>query len=774
MSAHPRRRFAPGSLRPKPRHTGWLAYAPGREEEPLALTPAERQLAELYDGQRSAADILERARLELGMHLDAEALERFAAELAMAGLLQAGREEPLPSPPISDVRGGAYGSQAIPPSTMPGSLAGPGLMGSLLRLVTDRSTLRYKRYRQVPTQPWTRLGAPLIAPLANPFALIGWLAACLLLLYGLWRQRLAVFSDLGNLSGPGMLALNLALGWTLVHLATVSARSAAISRYAGLKPKLGLIRGMFGQPMLYVDSRGPAEAGDRATRTRIVGAGLSAPLVLFTLAALTWFLSRGSANALSPYSLGIGFIALFGLLLRANPLLRLDGYFLLAQWLGIPNLREQAFTASKQRRGTGWSPAQRSLPRPALYLFRALAVGNLLLLLGLMLFPLQALTARYGALGLIPLMVVLGVIVTQSFRNARSGASNLNLGQLQPSPWWRRSKRFWAISLTLLLLAFVPYRYHPSGDFLVLPGDRADVRALTAGDVREVLVQEGETVKAGQVLARIAADESRAQVASGEARLAQLRADLSLAGKGGKLEEVEVARSALDTASKRAEVSAAQAQRVQEAFRRKSVTAQEYDRARGQADVDKKALEEARRRLELVKSPAVSDRIAAIEAQIRDVQAQLVYHRQQFAYTEVKAPIAGVVVSGSLQFARGQFLNRGDLLAVIEDSQERIAEVRISESAIGEIAPGKSARARVWAFPASSFMGEVRRIAPAAEAGPYGKVVRVQVALADPEHRLLPGMTGNAKLQGDWHPAIVVFSRALLRFVFVELWSWIP
>lgn len=770
MSPHPHRRFAPAQLRASPRDGRWLASSAGGET--LSLSATERQLAELHDGQRPASAIRAEAR-QLGLDLDIESLERFAAELAMAGLLEPGRDEPLPSPPVSDRRTGAFGRRAVPPSTVPGSLAGPGLMGSLLRLITDRSTLRHAEYRPIPAQPWTVLGAPLIAPLAHPLALAGWLLAALLLVYGLWLNRLAVLADLSQLLAPGRLALTAVLGMSLMHLGTASARAAAIARHAGLRPQMGLLRGALGQPLLYVDSRGPAEAGDRASRSRIVGAGLSAPLVLLTLAALTWFLSRGSGTALAPYSLGIGFIAAFGLLMRSNPLLRLDGYFLLAQWLGVPNLREQALTANRQRRGTGWMPGLRRLPYRTLALFRALAVANLLLLFGLLLIPAQLLSARFGALGLIPLMLVLGVFVSQSFRTARSGA-NLDLGQIRPPPWWQRSRRFWITALVLLVLACLPYRYHPSGDFLILPGERADVRALVAGDVREVLVEEGQEVKAGQVLARLADDEARAQVAGAEARLAQLRADRSLAGKGGKAEEVELARSALDTAGKRAEVSAAQARRVSEAYRRKSVTAQEYDRARGQAEVDQKALEEARRRLALVQSPAVADRMAAIDAQMREVQAQLGFHREQLRHTQIKAPIAGVVVSGSLQFARGQFLNRGDLLATIEDSRERLAEVRISEAAIGEIAPGKEARARVWAFPATSFLGEVRRIAPAAEDGDYGKVVRVQVALDDPQRRLLPGMTGNAKLQGDWHPAIVVFSRALLRFLLIELWSWIP
>ena len=766
---------------PRRRYTGATAVTPAgdgggtlmaRDGSRLRLNAFERELAQAYDGQRDAAAIRTWAAGR-GVPLGAEALERFAAELAMAGWLEPGRDEPLPSPPFSDVPLALPGGQVTPPSTLPGSLAGPGLMGSLLRLLTDRSSLRQRGYRPIPSGPWSGLGRLLIWPLASAAGLGAALLLLALLLFGVWHNRLDAGAELARLFSPGKLALAWLLAWLLLQVVTVSARAAAVLRYTGQPGKTGLLRSPLGLPLLHLDSSGAAEAADRAGRLRIVGAGLVGPLLLAVAGLLGWLLLRQGPTLLGAYSLAIAGAALAVLLLRSNPLLRTDGYFLLAQWLDIPNLREQAMFASRQRRGTGWSPAQRLLPKRVLYLYRGLALGCSLLLLGLLLVAAGHLTARFGALGLVPLTLVLGVFVSQTFRNARTGA-NLDLGQLRKPPFWQRPRGFWITLAVLATLACLPYRYHPSGDFTVLPGERADVRALMAGDVRELLVREGDTVKAGQVLARLADDEARAAVASGEARLAQLRADLSLAGKGGKPEEIEVARSALETARKRAEVSAAQAQRIYEAYRRKSVTPQDFDRVRGQADVDQKALQEAQRRLELVRSPAVSDRIAAIEAQIREVQAQLVYHREQLAYARVKAPIAGVVVSGTLQHARGQFLNRGDLLAVIEDSRERLAEVRVPEASISEIAPGKQARARVWAFPASSFLGEVRRIAPAAEDGPYGKVVRVQVALQDPDQRLLPGMTGNAKLQGDWHPAIVVFSRALVRFVFVELWSWIP
>lgn len=344
----------------------------------------------------------------------------------------------------------------------------------------------------------------------------------------------------------------------------------------------------------------------------------------------------------------------------------------------------------------------------------------------------------------------------------------------KPGKSWIPS-RPWLIVLAVLGAAcLIPYPYSPSGSFEILPRDRADVRALLAGDVREVMVKEGDLVKAGQPIAKLDDAAQRAKVASAEAELARFQADLALAKKGAKREEIDVARQRVATAKAASDVANAQAQRIEQAYKGKSVTPQEYDRAKGAADVARQQLIEAQRALDLVSSPAQQERIAALEAEVRRVEADLNYQRKELEYATVTAPIDGRIVSARLQFARGNFLERGELLATIEDAGERLAEIRMPESVISEVRTEAGATAKPWAYPGSSFKGTVTSIAPAAEDGPYGKIVRVQMAVSDPENLLRTGMTGNAKIDGGWHLAIIVFTRALARFLLVEVWSWIP
>ncbi|AXQ28341.1 HlyD family efflux transporter periplasmic adaptor subunit [Solimonas sp. K1W22B-7] len=781
MSAYPFRRFAteeptevPGELR-----------APRRKPPTLTdevFSPKELALARLYDGRRDSNAILSLARSELHLDLDRETLEAFAARLAIAGQLQAGEWEPLPSPAITDSAQREPLRPAVPwsmpPSTMPGSLAGAGTFGGLLGLITDRRGIARRAWAELDPAPWLGFGRLLNWPLTGRAGALALAALMAFVFYGLWQLRLEAAVDLLRVrSWPGLAGI-LWLALTLIHVFGQAARAAAIHHFTGVRPQIGLVRGPFVLPLAHVETAGPAERADRSARSRIVASALTGLALLFCAAGIFWMISRGSQTSVPSVALWVALLALFTLLLRLNPLARRDGYYLLAQHLNLPDLREQAVGALLGIARRGWVMQQRRLSPRTLVLYLALCALSLIALMSLfMAFAGRWVIERQGGVGFLLVIAFMGVLVSQSYRNSRGGAANTGLG-VPGQPWWKFwagfTRTHWIIVGLVLLILVLPYRYHASGDFVVLPSARADVRALTAGDVREVLVKEGDVVKAGQVIARISDYEQRALVAASEARLAQLEADMSLAKKGGKAEEVVVAESAVQTAQKRAEVSAAQAKRLEGAFRKKSVTAQEYERAQGQADVDAKALEEARSRLGLVRSPAVGERLKAIEAQLKEAQAELAYQQERLSYTKITAPIAGRVVSGSLMFSRGSFLNRGDQLATIEDAGQRIAEVKLPENTIGEIKLDNAVTAKAWAFPGTGFDGKVTGIAPAAEDGEYGKIVRVQVAIEDPENRLLPGITGNAKVSGGWHPLFVAFSRALVRFLFVEVWSWIP
>ena len=748
------------------------------------LSAEDYELARLFDGTRSTLSVLQEARDRLKRALAATTLEGFVAELAVRGLIHPGSHEPLPPPAHTDeerqalgwagaprTRASFSGNASHPPSTMPGSLVQPALLGSLTGTTGARLGDPARIDVPLPPGPFVSFGRWLIWPLQSRLHLAGLFALCLAALILLFAHRNAwLVFGIQYLSGWRIVCAIVLASW-LVNFFSMSARAAAVVRYTAEKPRIGISFNFRIFPYLLTDSAGAAERAGKRDRLRVVGAGLVGTAALMVLGVFIWFLTSPITPVIAGAATSAAMASAISLLLRLNPLSVRDGYFLLANRLGILDLRRQS-VAALMGYERPWMTQTRKMSRLFLVVYAGLVLLFSIASIAIVTWLLGgALERRLQGTGIVILLAVWGVLMVKQY--SRVSVERTTLGQSKKKPW-RPTRKQKIVAAVVALVCLIPYPYAPGGGFEVLPRNRADVRALTTGDVREVLAKEGDSVKAGQAIVRIDDTAQRAKVAASEAALASLKADLALTRKGAKTEEIEVARQRVATAKTTSQVASAAFQRIANAYKGKSVTPQEYDRARGTADVARLELSEAQSALTLVSSPAQDERIQSIEADLRRVQAELDLAKEELAATNVSSPIEGRVVAPRLMFARGNYLERGELLATIEDTGELIAEIRVPESSVGEVKIDAKVSAKFWAYPNSSFKGTVRTVAPNAEDGEYGRIVRVQVVLLDPDQRLKAGLTGNAKIRAGWKPVIVVFSRALVRFFMVELWSWIP
>lgn len=778
---HPYRKFVFGSVA---RSGDGLHYTltGARYGRPIRLEPAELELARLFDGSRDAAAVRQAALALLGVEIDGAALERFANELASTDLLAPGTREPLPVPAQTDGEAANLGwspapkpdgaaPEAVAPSHLPGSLSGPGLPGSLTGL--------WGAFRGQAAPPALRLGTGLLLPLGallNLPLLAGafGLAALAVLVAGasaaLWTHRHEMGADFARLLSPATMALSLVGTAYLVNLMSELARAAAIRTLTRAEPVFGLLFGTALIPRFHADTGGAAEAASRGQRLRIVASTLVAHLLLYVLGVFVWLVFRHGHGLLPALATMLVLMATLFFYLQVNPLVKRDGYHLLVQWLQVSDLREQALYAMFGHERP-WN-ASRPLPSGTLRLYFALCVGYMLWVLGWIAFvPGRWLAGAFGPAAIVVVLAAFAYTVVRAARRNGTrrgtiGATRLDLAAPQRGDW--------VVICVLVAALLFPYPYDASGSFVVLPNARADVRALTPGDVREVYVREGDRVKAGQVVARVADDVERAAIASSEASLAKLTAELSIAREGGKSEEIAEAEQQVAVAAKKLEFSRREAERLKVAFGKKAISDQEYQNARALAEVDEQKLFEARKHLISVSAPARNEKISSIEAEMQREQAQLDLHKKLLDDTQIKAPIAGRVVSGTLRYAVGDYLERGRQIATIEDAAQLLVQVRIPENDVGDIAVGDRAAARAWAFPDRSYPGTVREIAPSAEKGEYGNVVRVILAIDQPDGRLLPEMTGYAKVSAAQLPLVVAYTRPLVRFFLVEFWSWLP
>jgi RND family efflux transporter MFP subunit len=237
----------------------------------------------------------------------------------------------------------------------------------------------------------------------------------------------------------------------------------------------------------------------------------------------------------------------------------------------------------------------------------------------------------------------------------------------------------------------------------VTPRRRATVSTQITGTLTQVLIEEGDHVEKGQVLARLEDSALRAGLGAARANLA----------------------------SAQAQIATAQAQLTQA-----QADAHRQDELVASGMVTKQAAEQAR--------TAVATSVAQLDARRREadaVNAQLAQAQVNFDYSVVRAPFAGVVTEKAAQVgeivsplsAGGGFTRTGVGTIVDMDSLE--IEVDVSEAYIGQVQANMPAEAVLDAYPDWKIPAHVIAIVPAADRGKGTVKVRVALEQKDAPRR---------------------------------------
>lgn len=308
----------------------------------LRLTPEEWQLALMMDGTHTVARLVaEFARL--AGRLAPDQVRRVVADLAGNRML-----EELPVDAFRPL-------QELDRKPLPHRL-GRGVLAAARgqrMLVFDIDRVITALYRGGGRLLFTKAAAVVLSVFA--LAGVGVFAATW------WRGSQAVFLS----GGSYLLGAVLLLLLNLLALASHELGHALATKHAGREiPAAGLLV-YFGIPSVFVDTTDVWMAGRRA-RMLVTGAGPATGLVLAGSVQLVGL----AVPALGPLAFKLAFVWYLNVLFNLNPLLALDGYYLLMDWLEIPNLRGRglAWVGSRLRgRPPAWGGLDREGRIVALY-----------------------------------------------------------------------------------------------------------------------------------------------------------------------------------------------------------------------------------------------------------------------------------------------------------------------------------------------------------------------------------------------------------------------
>ena len=331
------------------------------------------------------------------------------------------------------------------------------------------------------------------------------------------------------------------------------------------------------------------------------------------------------------------------------------------------------------------------------------------------------------------------------------------------------------IVLGLLIFGLTrPYSMEVGGEFFIQPLDRAEVRARTDGEIVQVNVEEGDWVEANEILAVLSNWDEKRDVAVRKAEISRLEAELESLVEGPKPTEIAVAQQRVSTALIQLEIAATALGRQEQLLESGVISDSRVEDARANHRLAEAEVAEQQSNLELVSEQATPHEIASAKADISRNLEDLKFAELKLEQTYIRATVSGQIVSTMADVPIGTYLPEGGLFAELEDNRIVVAMIEVPETSIEDVNLDAKVEMRLWSDTGTSVYGTVKRLAPRAEERDFGRVVRVNVEVPNPDGKLNGNMTGQAKIDAGVYPAWVVFTRLIVRFFDVEVWSWVP
>jgi len=323
----------------------------------------------------------------------------------------------------------------------------------------------------------------------------------------------------------------------------------------------------------------------------------------------------------------------------------------------------------------------------------------------------------------------------------------------------------------------------------VVSANEVIVSAKIDGRIQRLHVNEGSWVARNDLIAELGREEiepdrqrQQAAVQQQEAKLSQSREQLRL-DRDRVRTQFAGAQAQLQLAHSQREEARTELGQLQRDFERSSGLVQQGLLARQEAEKVETSLRVAEARIrslddrvrvaqaDLELSRANERQVAVTAQDVEQIRAQLEQARAQLAqitarlgYTEVRAPLSGVV---SLRVARqGEVIRQGDPIVTIIDLDDVWVRADVEESYMNRVVVGQVLPVRLAS--GEELQGQVSFVSPETEFATQRDVNRtkrdirtfgIKVALSNAERRLHPGMTAYVLLPGSVPPAVALDAR---------------
>jgi putative peptide zinc metalloprotease protein len=538
----------------------------------------------------------------------------------------------------------------------------------------------------------------------------------------------------------------------------------------------------------------------KSDRLAVIWSGLFFQMVIFAAAVFGWRLTviESGVNQFFWLTANVCFVTL---LFNLNPLIKLDGYYLLSEIVNIPNLRDRSFGYLKARlRQSLGIAAIDSLPtgrERRIYLTYTILAGlySAALIIYILIITFRFLVDNLQGAGFALFLVLAIAIFGQRLvRTARYFSRREVMTAIVSK---RRNLIVGGIVLVvaIIVLFIIPFNRQVGSEVTINPlaeyaitlpegQGRLELNLRQGGSDRKYstqqiqlstteysvlnltpLVKEGDQIKKGDTLAAVISNQVSSGLKEARAQLEQMQGELALAQAPPKPEEVATAEATVNANKAALDRMTREIERDKTLIAKNLISRQEFENAQAQLDITKSNLQEAEARLRLVKSPPKPEQVSVLRSKIAAQEANINYITTQEAAQVVTSPIAGVVTA----------LYRNSLLFKISDLSHIEVSIAVPDAYLEFVKPGAAIKLKVRTFPGDLFAGTVAHIASSANGASsdlaQAKFI-VHAVVDNAGGQLKDGMSGYAKIDCGKASLWTILSERVKSFIRVEFWSW--
>jgi hypothetical protein len=546
------------------------------------------------------------------------------------------------------------------------------------------------------------------------------------------------------------------------------------------------------QPAFYCNVSDAWMFPEKRKRLWVSFSGAFFQIFVWALAVIVW---RFTASDSFVNFAALAVMAFSGIatLFNFNPLLRYDGYYLLSDYIEIPNLRLKAARFWKgifkkaflNETDEQFRPSSRDRKIYFYYgifsfVYIAFILGYLFILLA------EFLVSRWGGTG----FLIFAALMVFLFRNIIVAVSK---GMVA---FFKRRRAFIVLVTVIIIAVLVSFlvkmelrvkgelvlgpmqsillKYSSNGyaELVRFSADNRDIMSQRevssfSGDYTTSsiipLLKIGDAVVNGQVIARLTNTETQKLIDEYTAQLRKAEEELQLLRLGARDEEVQRSRNKVNELTARMNAATQDLQRLNEMLEKGLISKQDWEEARTDSLIWDSRLKAAENELDILLAGARPEELNAKEAEIERLNGQIAFHTGQMEQFEIKSTINGVVLN----------IDTGEVALEIADLDTMNAIITLSERDLADIGIGQQVKFRARSFPDRSFYGTVYRIDRKIMVDQNGdNVFNIACRVSNEDRILAPGMTGVANVYCGQRKIEELIYRKFFRIIRTEFWDW--